>query len=170
MSAAAQHAAWWLRNIPASRPHRDDITQECVIAAWEAAADFDESRGVKLTTFAWRRMYGAVRAYLQAAGVIQWRVGRNGARSFAPLQVADPPEMPGADRTDEPLVLAEAWGALIDGYTRRGFTAGHAEALARLDVGQTFAEAGAAVGLSRQRVHQVATLAGVHATFTRGAA
>ena len=165
MSIVDKHVAWWVGRYPQAESHREDLWQEAAVAHWLSARKYRDDRGATLDTYAWRRMYVAARAYLGRAGVLSgWR---------ATTQVAaqgEAAEEVTKEGPDAPLVLAEAWGALLGGYERRGFTARHAEALARLDVGQTFAEAGAAVGISRQAVQQVAAKAGVHATFTRSAA
>lgn len=168
MSHIAAHVAWWMRRFPSARPHRDDIAQEAALAAWLAESDFDESRGAKLSTFAWKRMYGAVRSYLRQAGVLRFMHTKH-IRIHEAVELT-PLDEPGVDGGAEAAVIAgEAWGDLVAGYVSRGLAQHHAEALARLDLGQTFAEAGAAVGISKQAVHQVARRAGVHGTYSREA-
>lgn len=104
-------------------------------------------------------MYSAVRAYLMASGALH-RIGPGQRLQVVPGE-GDGPEASSPDSPSEALVLKQAWDCLRDVYTRRGLSAKHAEALARLDVGETLAEAGAAVGISRQAVHQVAQRAGM---------
>ena len=167
MSHVARHVAWWMRRFPAARAHRDAVAQEAAVASWLALADYDAERGAALATFAWRRMYSAVRGYLLRAGVL-----RIVSERLALVAVAsDESEERGWDGgTEAAVAAAEAWAALVGAYASRGFAPHHAEALARLDVGQTLAEAGAAVGISRQAVHQVARRAGVHGGSERMAA
>lgn len=166
MSHVARHVAWWMRRFPSARAHRDDVAQEAAVASWLALADYDAERGA-LATFAWRRMYSAVRGYLLRAGAL--RVV--GERLALVAVASDEPEERDWDGgTEATVAAAEAWAALVGAYASRGFAPHHAEALARLDVGQTLAEAGAAVGVSRQAVHQLARRAGVHGGSERMAA
>lgn len=165
MRRVTKHVAWWMRRFPAARAHRDDVAQEAAVASWLALADYDAERGASLATFAWRRMYSAVRGYLLRAGALRV-VGERLAIAVA----SDEPEERGWDGgTEATVAAAEAWASLVGAYVSRGFAPHHAEALARLDLGQTFAEAGAAVGISKQAVHQVARRAGVHGTYSREA-
>lgn len=167
MSHVARHVAWWMRRFPSARAHRDDVAQEAAVASWLALADYDAERGAALATFAWRRMYSAVRGYLLRAGAL--RVV--GERLALVAVASDEPEERGWDGgTEATVAAAEAWASLVGAYVSRGFAPHHAEALARLDVGQTLAEAGAAVGVSRQAVHQLARRAGVHGGSERMAA
>lgn len=165
-----RHVGWWVRHLTGATPHREDLAQEAALAEWRALTLFDPSRGVKFSTFAWRRMYGACRAYLQAAGVLRWTQGPNRSRRPVTVESMELVEVAHSDAPDGPLALKEAWTLLRGGYVARGCTTGQAEALARVDLGQTLAEAGAAVGISRQRVHQLAQRHGVAATHSREAA
>lgn len=165
----SRHVWWWARHLSVSIPHRDDLAQEAALAEWRARFDFDESRRVKFETFAWRRMYGACRAYLQAAGVLRWTQGANRARRPVAVVSMEMVEVGHHDAPDGPLALKEAWTLLRGGYVARGCTTGQAEALAWLDLGATLAEAGEAAGISRQRVHQLAQRHGVAAPNARAA-
>lgn len=159
MSHVETHVAYWCRRYPVARHHREDITQAAALAAWLALADFDEQRGT-LGAHLWQRMRVAVRRYLADAGVIRpsWAVK---LEVLHVVGMDEAPQQATPDGPDGPLALKEAWGVLVEGLRRQGCTARQAEALALVECGATFAEAGAAVGVSRQAVEQAARRVGV---------
>lgn len=163
MSPVETHVAYWCRRYPSARPHREDITQEALLAAWLALQDYDEARGA-MGAHLWQRMRVAVRRYLADAGVIRpsWAY-RLEAVHVVGLDEA--PQQATSDGPDGPLALREAWGCLVDGFSSRGFTTRQAEAMALVECGATFVEAGAAVGATKQAVEQWAKRAGVKSPF-----
>jgi hypothetical protein len=128
-----KHIAWWMARYPSARAHREDVTQEAQFAAWLAVAEFDESRGAKLESFAWRRMHTAVRLYLCDAGVLR-RHGPSGVVAIRTVETDDAHQLESHDQADRPLLLTQAWAELVDVYRRRGYRASRALRSAWLDV------------------------------------
>ncbi len=71
------------------------------------------------------------------------------ARRWEKYQLTCPHE------TDQPTIIAEALTEFVDTYLRKGHSPRDAELLARSELGQTLAEAGGSVGVTRQRAHQI---------------
>jgi DNA-directed RNA polymerase specialized sigma24 family protein len=146
-----RHSSWWIRRYPALHSLREDIAQEATLAAWLAGAAYREGRA-SFHTFAFPRMRTAVRAFLEVSSTVCSRTVKAGRGS----RLGDiPAAARSALETDRPCLLREAADALLSLYRGRGNSMRDAEVLARLDLGQTLAEAGRAVGVSRQRAHQI---------------
>lgn len=151
LDVARRHTAWWLRRYPRVAGLRDDIFQEAALAAWLARGTFKEGRA-SFHTFAFSRMRTAVRALLEVGN---GTVTRNLRRGGGAWTTEVPAHLPSSLETDRPTLMAEALTELVGTYLRKGLSPRDAELLARLELGQTLAEAGGAVGVTRQRAHQI---------------
>ena len=152
LGVARRHTAWWLRRYPSVSGLRDDIFQEASLAAWLARGAYKEGRA-SFHTFAFSRMRTAVRALLEVGTGAVTRYARRGRG--ASVGHEGTAHLPSPLETDRPTLLAEALTDLVGTYLRKGHTLRDAELLSRLELGQTLAEAGAAVGVTRQRAHQI---------------
>lgn len=151
LSVARRHTAWWLRRYPSVSGLREDIFQEASLAAWLARSAFREGRA-SFHTFAFSRMRTAVRTLLEVGTGTVTRHVRRCHGAFVGEVLAP---FPSPLETDHPTIIAEALIELVGTYVRSGHSARDAELLARLELGQTLAEAGGAIGVTRQRAHQI---------------
>lgn len=72
----AESYAMWLAGTQHLTNHLDDLVQAARIGAWEASRNWDPDRGVKFKTFAFRRIWGAVKDEQRSLGRHGFRVGR----------------------------------------------------------------------------------------------
>ena len=151
LDVARRHTAWWLRRFPHVSGLRDDIFQEASLAAWLARGAFKEGRA-SFHTFAFSRMRTAVRTLLDVGTGI---VTRNVRRGDGARMSEVPAHLPALLETDQQTIIKEALAEFVGTYLRKGHSPRDAELLARLELGQTLAEAGGAVGVTRQRAHQI---------------
>lgn len=151
LDVARRHTAWWLRRYPHASGLRDDIFQEASLAAWLARGAFKEGRA-SFHTFAFSRMRTAVRTLLEVG---TGSVTRNVRRGHGAWMSEVPAHLPSPLETDQPTLIAEALAEFVGTYLRKGHSSRDAELFARLDLGQTLADAGRAVGVTRQRAHQI---------------
>ncbi len=151
LEVAQRHVTWWCSRFPKSQSYRDDIFQEAATAAWLARATYQKERG-PFAAYAFPRMRTAVRTFLERG------VGVVARKATGPTTVFDEEALlrqPAEGSADHQCLLHEASEELQASYRLKGFSSRDAELLARLELGETLADAGQAAGVSRQRAHQI---------------
>lgn len=176
VEVARRHLRRWLSLSPALHRFEDDLQQELLIAAWRAWKDFDPKRGVKFSTFSWGLMRGAALSFLKRekrAPLLATDFETHRLDSSTETQVdrrsllalkRDSSTETKVDARREVNRLARELKTEFESYGER---AGRqradgrgverdVELYLRVEVlEQSQADAARAVGVSRQRVHQV---------------
>ena len=154
--------------------HDPDMVGVAMLALCEFAPQFDASNGAKPTTYLFQCIRGRVLDALKVDRVV-YDGTREGRKGFGkvPLTYLDAP-MPGSDDDSErapaceALVTPDASEEIIahdlaekswDVIKRTSLTDSEARVLSGIRAGQTYSEIGTDMGVSKQRVGQIATAA-----------
>ncbi len=139
----------------------EELYQECVLGFLDAAPRFDKTRGVKFGSYAqWYANDRARKLVQQTAGFGMVRRRPGGKILYAPLEKTGVgrrersrlDDCCGSEERATPnMSRDELWGLIRSLLTDREFFVVHA----RFVVGQTLAEVGLALGLSRQGVARI---------------